>query len=68
MRPILPERIKAVAQLLGASPAPLSLAQIATHFGNGASLKKSLPPLLQTLEALGRVQRVYTATTELWRA
>jgi len=64
----LPEQVKAVAQVLTNSPAALTLAQIEACFGASGSLKKSLPTLLQTLEALGRAQRVTVDGTELWRA
>ncbi len=64
----LPEQVKAVAQLLSSSPTALTLAQIATCFGGSASLKKSLPTLLQTLEALGRAQQIQSDCTTVWRA
>ncbi len=64
----LPEQVKAVAQLLSSSPTALTLAQIAACFGGSASLKKSLPTLLQTLEALGRAQQIQLNGTTVWRA
>ncbi|MDD2811430.1 hypothetical protein [Rhodoferax sp.] len=64
----LPEQVKAVVQALGRNPGALTLAHIADHFGTSASLKKSLPTLLQTLEALGRAHRVAANGAELWRA
>ena len=64
----LPEQVKAVAQMLTSSPAALTLAQIAACFANSAALKRSLPTLLQTLEALGRAQRASTDGVDLWRA
>ncbi|WP_366520865.1 type IIL restriction-modification enzyme MmeI [Rhodoferax sp.] len=64
----LPEQVKAVVQVLSRNPGALTLAQIAAHFGTSASLKKSLPTLLQTLEALGRAHRVAANGAELWRA
>ncbi len=64
----LPEQVKAVAQLLSSSPTALTLAQIAACFGGSASLKKSLPTLLQTLEALGRAQQTQSDGTTVWRA
>jgi len=63
----LPEQVKAVAQVLTSSPAALTLAQIEACFGASGSLKKSLPTLLQTLEALGRAQRVMLDGEALWR-
>jgi hypothetical protein len=64
----LPEQVKAVAQLLSQSPAALTLAQIAACFGGSVSLKKSLPTLLQTLEALGRAQQLQSDGITVWRA
>jgi hypothetical protein len=54
----LPEQVRAVAQLLGASPAPLPLAAIEASFKGKGPWKKGLPRILETLEALGRAQRV----------
>ncbi len=54
----LPEQVRAVAQLLGASPAPLPLAAIEASFKGKGPWKKGLPRILDTLEALGRAQRV----------
>lgn len=54
----LPEQVRAVAQLLGASPAPLPLAAIEARFKGKGPWKKGLPRILETLEALGRAQRV----------
>jgi hypothetical protein len=56
--PALPEQVRAVAQLLGASPAPLALAAIEASFKGKGPWKKGLPRILDTLEALGRAQRV----------
>jgi hypothetical protein len=56
--PTLPEQVRAVAQLLGASPAPLALAAIEASFKGKGPWKKGLPRILDTLEALGRAQRV----------
>ena len=65
----LPEQVKAVAQVLGRSSTAMTLGQIEASFsGASSSLKKSLPTLLQTLEALGRAQGVMSDGTELWRA
>lgn len=53
----LPEQVRAVAQLLGASPAPLPLAAIEAAFKGKGPWKKGLPRILETLEALGRARR-----------
>lgn len=54
--PTLPEQMRAVAQLLAASPAPLPLAAIEAAFKGKGPWKKGLPRILETLEALGRAQ------------
>jgi hypothetical protein len=54
----LPEQVRAVVQVLSNSAAPLMLAQIEARFKGKGSWKKSLPTLLETLEALGRAQRM----------
>lgn len=54
----LPEQVRAVAEVLAASSAPLPLAAIEARFKGRGPWKKSLPMLLQTLEALGRAQAV----------
>ena len=50
----LPEQISAVAQLLTRATTALTLPQIEATFKGKGPWKKSLPVLLQTLEALGR--------------
>ena len=55
--PTLPEQVRAVAQLLAASPAPLALPAIEAAFKGKGPWKKGLPRILETLEALGRAQR-----------
>jgi len=52
----LPEQMRAVAQLLAASPAPLPLAAVEAAFKGKGPWKKGLPRILETLEALGRAQ------------
>ena len=52
----LPEQVRAVAQLLAASPAPLPLAAIEAAFKGKGPWKKGLPRILETLEALGRAR------------
>jgi hypothetical protein len=64
----LPEQVTAVAQVLASSPQALTLAQITACFAASASLKKSLPTLLQTLEALGLAQQMQLGGTTVWRA
>lgn len=52
----LPEQVRAVAQLLAASPAPLALPAIEAAFKSKGPWKKGLPRILETLEALGRAR------------
>lgn len=47
-------QVKAVAQVLGESPVPLSAEDVADRFKSRGSWKKRLPPLLNMLVALGR--------------
>jgi hypothetical protein len=65
--PGLPEQVRAVAQLLAASPAPLPLPAIEASFKGKGPWKKGLPRILETLEALGRAQRVDSAAGGGWR-
>ena len=53
----LPEQVRAIAQLLAASPTPLPLPAIEAAFKGKGPWKKSLPRLLDTLEALGRARQ-----------
>jgi hypothetical protein len=53
----LREQVRAVAQLLAASPAPLPLPAIEAGFKGKGPWKKGLPRILDTLEALGRARR-----------
>ena len=53
----LPEQVRAVAQLLATSPAPLPLPAIEAAFKGKGPWKKGLPRLLDTLEALGRARQ-----------
>jgi hypothetical protein len=55
--PTLPEQVRAIAQLLAASPTPLPLPTIEAAFKGKGPWKKSLPRLLDTLEALGRARQ-----------
>ncbi len=63
----LPEQVRAVAAVLAASPAPLTLSAIEARFKGRGPWKKGLPTLLQTLEALGRAQAVPTGGEVAWR-
>ncbi len=55
--PTLPEQVRAVAQLLSASPAPVPLPAIEASFKGKGPWKKGLPRILDTLEAVGRARR-----------
>jgi hypothetical protein len=57
----LPEQVAAVARVLAGSPIPLSEAAIAARFSGKGAWKKRLPPLLETLVALGRARVVVGA-------
>jgi hypothetical protein len=59
----LPEQVRAVAHVLTNATSALTLADLEARFTGKGAWKKSLPTLLQTLEALGRAQRVGNA----WR-
>jgi hypothetical protein len=54
----LPEQIKAVADVLSATPAALDLDAIATHFKGKGRWRERLPMILETLVAIGRVQLI----------
>ena len=53
----LPEQMRAIADRLAASSQPLPLDALAAHFKGRGPWKKSLPRILDTLEALGRARR-----------
>jgi hypothetical protein len=63
----LPEQIKAVAELLAASPAPLALADLEARFQARGRWRERLPVILDTLAALGRVRPV-AGDTVRWGA
>ncbi len=63
----LPEQVRAVADALAASPAPLTLPALEARFKGRGPWKKGLPTLLQTLEALGRAQVVHAEGGTAWR-
>jgi hypothetical protein len=50
----LPEQIRAVADLVAARPAGATLDELAAAF-SGRAAKKRLPPIVESLEALGRL-------------
>jgi hypothetical protein len=54
----LPEQIKAVAEVLAASPRALSLADLEQRFSARGRWRDRLPTIVDTLEALGRARRV----------
>ena len=64
----LPAQVRAVAEALARSPAPLTLPALERCFKGRGPWKKGLPTLLQTLEALGRAQTVATPAGEAWHA
>lgn len=64
----LPDQVKAVAQVLTSSASALTLAQIEARFTGRGAWRKTLPTLLQTLQALGRAQQVELEGVMLWRA
>lgn len=53
----LPEQIKAVAEVLSATPAALKLADLEARFTARGRWRDRLPTILDTLEALGRARR-----------
>ena len=59
--------MRAVAEVLARSTAPLGLPAIEAHFKGRGPWKKGLPTLLQTLEALGRAQWVPSEAGPGWR-
>jgi len=54
----LPEQIKAVADVLSATPAALDLDAIAAHFKGKGRWRERLPMILETLVAIGQVQLI----------
>jgi hypothetical protein len=63
----LPEQIKAVAELLASSPAPLALADLEMRFQARGRWRERLPVILDTLAALGRARPV-AGETPRWAA
>jgi hypothetical protein len=63
----LPEQIKAVAELLPASPTPLALADLEARFTARGRWRERSPVILDTLAALGRA-RLVAGDTARWAA
>ena len=53
----LPDQVRAVVQVLASQPVAMTLTDIEAHFKSRGAWKKSLPRILETLEALGRARR-----------
>ena len=53
----LPDQVRAVAQILASAPIALPQTAIEARFKGRGPWKKSLPRILDTLEALGRARR-----------
>ena len=64
----LPEQVRAVAEQLALAAEPLTLAQLHARFSGRGAWKKSLPMLLQTLEALGRARPAMVQGEAAWRS
>lgn len=54
----LPEQVRAVADILAGAGGPMAVAGLEASFKGRGPWKKSLPRILDTLEALGRVRKV----------
>jgi hypothetical protein len=63
----LPEQIKAVADVLATSAAPLALPDLEARFTARGRWRERLPVILDTLEALGRARRPQ-AGIDRWQA
>jgi len=63
----LPEQIKAVAEVLAASPLPLSLADLEARFSARGRWRERLPTIIDTLEALGHARSV-SGESKAWQA
>lgn len=65
----LPDQVRAVAPVLERSANPLTLPALEACFKGCGPWKKTLPLLLQTLEAVGHAQRVENGgEVTTWRA
>lgn len=63
----LPEQVRAVAAVVAAASAALTLTEIEARFKGRGPWKRSLPRILETLEALGRARREDVGGKVLWR-
>ena len=63
----LPDQVRAVAQVLASQPVAMTLTDIEARFKSRGAWKKSLPRILETLEALGRARQETTDGGDGWR-
>ena len=63
----LPDQVRAVAQVLASQLGAMTLTDIEAHFKSRGAWKKSLPRILETLEALGRARQETTDGGDGWR-
>ena len=64
----LPDQVRAVAQVLASQPVAMTLTDIEAHFKSRGAWKKSLPRILETLEALGRARQETIDGSDGWRS
>ena len=64
----LPDQVRAVAQVLASQPVAMTLTDIEARFKSRGAWKKSLPRILETLEALGRARQETTDGGDGWRS
>ena len=62
----LPEQVRAVADLISASTTALEVDAITAHFKARGAWKKSLPTILQILEATGRAHSSEINSVTMW--
>jgi hypothetical protein len=63
----LHEQIKAVAEVLAATPVPLAVPDIEARFSARGRWRERLPTILNTLEALGRARPLLQADAVRWQ-
>lgn len=63
----LHEQIKAVAEVLAATPVPLAVPDIEARFSARGRWRERLPTILNTLEALGRARPLLQADGVRWQ-
>ena len=63
----LPDQVRAVAVVISSAAVPLALADIESRFKGRGPWKRSLPRILETLEALGRARKEEVGGKILWR-